>query len=377
MHFQLRYISVKELNMKRNYAAATKVLSGNISVFDDAGSSPKFLFRQHDGKRYTFLIKLFHDDRTVENMIALKTQLDIGGSHKGSIFEFAVPIGFNRLDYQDVLLLNTLEGCSLNTDCSFYILVYIYKAGCKSLQSIFEDNFFERIEKAQYLFNSRYRVKIADSLFTLYSILENIQFFFRGCKPYQVLHYDIKPENYLLDSFDNIYLVDLDQSGLYDIPKDRFVFPPTCKPYYFYFLPYEVDADITRASSLQDTENWENRVLYTERWLAWLLLFRVLTDIENPFWFVNSNKAEVVANFIKTNNIGDLFSEKTIACEIKYAYLTDTKKRRDTQMRIAHHLNSVVPENYKHAMNHVFIKGLTQFSARPNFYKISEIYYND
>lgn len=368
--FQLKYTNIED-NISKPSSITQKVEKGDICVFSEGNGIPKFLFYRNPKYKPTLLIKIIPNIKSVKNLVKLKSILDKGIPYfKNSPFAHAVPIGYGKFSKDESRKLN------LNPDNDMNFTIYIYKHGCNGLNTIFQEDNFQDIIDGKNTFKYALRNILADKIIDLFFLLEDLSEYYDGCPPYQILHHDIKPENYIIDEHNNIFIVDFDQSGyLNTFDKSNFVKPlADLRQYDFLFLPYEVIMDKCEVKSKIDIELWEYKEVYTERWMAWLLILRILTGIENPFMFCQSYDYQTVYQFIHSNKITDLFSKRAYE-------LGDIFKKYELNLKnkyiqnLTSHFNRTLSYGQREMMNSIFLKGFSNFFSRPSFYSYKNEYY--
>jgi hypothetical protein len=373
--FNLVYTSIREENTRVDKAKSVKSYHGQISEFGDGNGDPKFLFANEDTNKPKLLIKTFNNKDQVNNLRFLKTILDIGKNEfRFSPFAYAAPIGYGFFESEAQKVLE------ISGQGNVPFMVYVFNEESQDLQKIISQDNHNDIIIGKQKFNYLRSNSIALKLFNLYGLLENLQLQYHQCEQYQIIHYDIKAANYILDSNDNIFIVDLDQSGVYGRVKKVYVYKPFCDLTIYessgVLLPYEISTEKESSTSQIDKELWNMKERYTEIWMAWSLIYRVLTGFQSPFFFLRTTNHENINHFIKSNNITDLFSKSTYLrgdsfdCYAK----NDEQKKHEFINNISLHVDKAVSKDLRDMMNQVFIKGFYDFNLRPTFYKLSQEY---
>lgn len=360
--YGIEYTSIAE-QITKSQGTPKKYDIGTVYEFAEGNGFPKFILDRNNNKP-RLLIKVIPDLKSMDNLITLKTLLVKGGvPSKSPYFAYAVPIGYGTLTPSQYI------GLDRESDSNVYFAVYVFKENCKNLTTIFEDDTMQGLLDGSYLFKYQERNRIANNLIDLYYTLEDLSELYENV-PYRILHYDIKPDNYLIDSNNNIYTVDFDQSGFIRTNKSGLVRPMVDLSQYDYlFLPYEVlVTKKEEAKSDTDKRLWEVKEIYTETWMAWLLLFRILTGISNPFMFCRSYDHNTIYQFLQTNSISDLFSERAYELGDSLKKYDNATKKQYIQNLITH-FNKSLSKGQKEIMNAIFIKGFYSFPDRPDFYR--------
>lgn len=365
--FNLVYTSIREENTQRKGGAEKSELGKMYIVTDIEGNGfHKFIFdREIEGKP-RLLIKTFTKKETVENLKFLKFAVDTGiDNFKYSPFPYAIPIGYEIFEKETYKKL----GKDSLIDVPF--TVYIFKEDCEDLSSVFENDDEEDIFTNNHNFDYAKRKMVADKLIDLYSIIENINLRYNDCDKYQILHYDIKPSNYLIDKYEDIFFIDFDQSGLYSYVQDKFIYRPIANisTNKFLFLPAELLYEKGNFNANANLDLWYKKELYTERWMSWLLLFRILTGLRNPFRFYDYYEHDMVYSFIKSNSIRDIFSEKAYTLGNCFHQVRNEQDRKKYLQNLMDHFDKGLTFGLKEMMNDVFLKGFYDFSLRPSFFK--------
>jgi hypothetical protein len=366
--FTLVYTSIREENTKNNGKSPVKVFVGEVSFFGDGNGDPKFLFEKYQEGKPKLLIKTFNDNYQVNCLRYLKTILDIGKNEfRFSPFVYAAPIGYGTFSKysQSILEIGGQEQVPF--------MVYVFNENSNDLQKLISVDNKDEILSGMANFDYKRRKAIASRLFELFRLLENLKLQYDRCEQFQIIHYDIKAANYIIDDADNIFIVDLDQSGLFDLITRKFIYRPTCDllNYDFLLLPYEVLVSKYNSKSKIDQERWEIKEKHTEIWLAWLLIYRVLTGFESPFFFLNTTDHSKIDQFIKRHTIKSLFSKETLQSgDFLNGYIKDPSSKLKLIENIANHFQSAVSQPYQTMMNQVFINGFYEFNLRPSFFRL-------
>ncbi|MCB0536265.1 MAG: hypothetical protein KDE33_01940 [Bacteroidetes bacterium] len=358
---------------------------GEIEYFEK-GKNHKWIFVPKKGNGKKYLIKAFPNVEMVRRLITIK-KIFLKGSTKTrfSPFRYAAPFGYGifKEDHFKSLGIPYLQDT--------YFMVYYFADEYKDLSCVFMEDDLREIVFQSKKFDYTRRKKIAKQFFNIYSSLENLQEYSPSCHPFQILHYDIKADNYLIGANDEVLIIDIDQSGLYLHIKPtpeiiteywidesaivgKRIFKPKCEPFGFYFLPYEYKAKEINIKDNLHKEFWANKEKATEIWLAWLMIFRVLTGIQNPFIFIGSRNIEEVYLFIQENKVEDLFSlSPFIAGDFLKNIIPDQNERAKKLENITDHYNNSLSPHIKEILNTVFLKGYYNFYSRPKFNKYKNI----
>ena len=371
--FELVYTSIREENTKQAHRSPVKTYTGEIAYFGDGNGNPKFIFDNYStGKpKPTLLIKVFNDEAYIKRLKLIKTILDIGKNEfRYSPFAFAAPIGYGFFDSGK----NEILGLGNQPRTPF--MVYVFNKNSNDLQKVISVDNKSKIISGSADFNHDSRIAIAHKLFELFRILENLQLTYQKCEQYQIVHYDIKAANYIVDTMGNIFIVDLDSSGLYHWDKKKFIFSPLFDLTLYessMLLPYEVSCTVEKAKSMLDRERWHVKERYSEIWLAWSLIYRVLTGFQSPFFFLQTKDHHQIYTFLKENNITDLFSVDTLSKGDFLDKYVNSKGSKSKSIKEVHaHLLKAVSPQLRSMINKVFIQGFYEFHLRPYFFRLSK-----
>lgn len=359
--FGIEYTSIAE-QITKTRGTPKKYDIGTVFEFAEGNGFPKFVLDRKNNKP-RLLFKVIPDLKCLDNLVTLKTILVNGEvPSKSPYFAYAVPIGYGKLTPEQYI------GLGIESDSDVHFAVYVFKEECRTLTTILKNDSIQGILDGSYNFNYSQRIQIKNNLINLYYTLEDLSELYEKV-PYRILHYDIKPDNYLVDNDNNIYTVDFDQSGFLKTNKSELVRPTADLSQYDYlFLPYEVVTPKENAMYDTDKRLWALKEIYTEIWMAWLLLFNVLTGLPNPFMFCRSYDHKTIFEFLRSNNITDLFSEKTYEKGDRFNKHNNGTKKQYIQNLITH-LNKSLTKGQKEIMNTIFIKGFYSFPDRPDFYR--------